>query len=134
MPNAPRFPFTAAAGRIAEIPVTTVKLGGRNIPCGGGGWFRLFPYAFSRWALRRVNDNDGQSAVFYFHPWEIDPLQPRPQKLTFKTRFRHYLHLEEMHPRLRCLLRDFRWDRMDWVFASVIARTGKNAAVAMEMA
>jgi polysaccharide deacetylase family protein (PEP-CTERM system associated) len=120
-PDAPRFAFTTAAGRLTEIPVTTVSLAGRNINCGGGGWFRLFPYRVFRWALRRVNEHEGRSGLFYFHPWEIDPQQPRPDGLTAKTRFRHYLNLARMEPRLECLLADFRWDRMDRVFADVIA-------------
>lgn len=122
-PDVSRFPYSAAAGRLTEIPVTTVNLAGRNISCGGGGWFRLFPYGFSRWALRRVNEHEGQSGLFYFHPWEIDPQQPRPGGLPVKTRFRHYLNLSCMEPRLECLLDDFHWDRMDRVFADVINRT-----------
>ncbi|MEZ5556093.1 XrtA system polysaccharide deacetylase [Haliea sp.] len=121
MPEAPRFAFSAASGRLAEIPVTTLPLAGRNINCGGGGWFRLFPYAFSRWALRRINHREAQSAHFYFHPWEIDPEQPRPPGLTARTRFRHYLNLGRMESRLQRLLGDFRWDRMDRVFAPAIA-------------
>ncbi|MAT92296.1 MAG: polysaccharide deacetylase family protein [Halioglobus sp.] len=116
IPDAPRFAFDTAGGRLLEIPVTTVPLAGRNINCGGGGWFRLFPYAFSRWALRRVNHGDGQSGIFYFHPWEIDPAQPRPEGLGVKTRFRHYLNLSRTYGRLQKLLRDFRWGRMDEVF------------------
>lgn len=119
-PDASRFAFSAADGRITEIPVTTINLAGHNINCGGGGWFRLFPYGFSRWALRRVNAHDGQSGLFYFHPWEIDPAQPRPPGLTARTRFRHYLNLSRMEARLEHLLQDFRWDRMDRVFSGVI--------------
>lgn len=119
-PDASRFAFAAADGRITEIPVTTVKLAGRNINCGGGGWFRLFPYGFSRWALRRINEREGKSGLFYFHPWEIDPGQPRPEGLTAKARFRHYLNLSRMEQRLECLLQDFSWDRMDQVFSREI--------------
>lgn len=121
MPEAPRFAFAAAGGRLTEIPVTTLTLAGRNINCGGGGWFRLFPYGFSRWALRRINRQEGESGLFYFHPWEIDPEQPRPEGLPARTRFRHYLNLGRMEQRLQRLLGDFRWDRMDRVFAPVIA-------------
>ena len=124
MHEAPRFAFAAAGGRLAEIPVTTLTLAGRNINCGGGGWFRLFPYGFSRWALRRLNRREGQSGHFYFHPWEIDPAQPRPAGVSARTRFRHYLNLERMEPRLRLLLRDFQWDRMDRVFAGQIESLG----------
>lgn len=116
MPGAPRHAFDVAGGRLREIPVSTVRIAGRNLNCGGGGWFRLFPYAFSRWALRRINDGEGRSALFYFHPWEIDPAQPRPPGAPLKTRVRHYLNLERMQPRLERLLGEFRWDRMDRVF------------------
>ncbi|WP_090483405.1 XrtA system polysaccharide deacetylase [Ectothiorhodospira mobilis] len=116
MPEAPRFPFRPGDGDLLEIPVSTVVWRGRNFPCGGGGYFRLYPYALSRWALRRVNRHDGQSAVFYFHPWEIDPDQPRQGGIGMKTRVRHYLNLGRMESRLGKLLDDFRWDRMDRVF------------------
>ena len=116
MPEAPRFPFHPGGDGFLEVPVTTVKVMGRNYPCGGGGYFRLFPYRLSRWALRRVNSADRQACVFYFHPWELDPEQPRQAGISLKTRFRHYLNLGRMEPRLRWLLRDFRWSRMDQVF------------------
>ncbi|MDX1735745.1 MAG: DUF3473 domain-containing protein [Halioglobus sp.] len=116
IPDAPRFAFPAADGRLVEIPVTTLPIAGRNINCGGGGWFRLFPYAFSRWALGRVNQQDGQAGIFYFHPWEIDPEQPRPQGIGLKTRFRHYLNLGRTYGRLQSLLNDFNWGRMDEIF------------------
>jgi len=121
IPDAPRFPFTVAGGQLREIPITTIPLAGRNINCGGGGWFRLFPYAFSRWALNRVNKGEQQAGIFYFHPWEIDPDQPRPEGLGMKTRFRHYLNLDRTYGRLECLLKDFRWGRMDDIFLSARA-------------
>lgn len=127
MPDAPRFAFRGAGGRLTEIPVSTVKVFGRAVNCGGGGWFRLFPYHFSRWALERMNRVDRRSAHFYFHPWEIDPTQPRPSGLNAKARFRHYLNLEKMQPRLVRLMTDFRWDRMDVVFKSEIAGEGIQA-------
>jgi len=116
MPGAPRFAFRPNGGTLLEIPVTTVAIGARNFPCAGGGWFRLLPYAVSRWALRRVNSVDGNPAIFYFHPWEIDPDQPRQRGIGWKTGFRHYLNLERMEARLKRLLRDFRWDRVDRVY------------------
>ena len=116
MPEAPRFPFHPGGDGFLEVPVTTVKVMGRNYPCGGGGYFRLFPYRLSRWALRRVNSADKQACVFYFHPWEIDPDQPRQAGISLKTRVRHYLNLGKMEPRLRRLMRDFKWARMDQVF------------------
>jgi hypothetical protein len=89
---------------------------GHNLPCGGGGFFRFFPYGYTRWAIRRVNTMDRQPSLFYFHPWELDPAQPRMQGIGARTRFRHYLNLSRMETRLRRLLRDFNWDRMDRVF------------------
>lgn len=115
MPDAPRFAFRPFDDEFFEFPVTTVRIGSKNLPCGGGGWFRLVPYRGMRWAMRRVNDTDRQSAIFYFHPWEIDPGQPRQRGLDAKTRFRHYLNLERMEGRLRQLLGDFPWGRMDQV-------------------
>lgn len=119
MPRAPRFAFRPKPDGILEIPVSTVTLGGRKLPCGGGGYFRLFPYALSRWAIRRVNVQDEQACLFYFHPWEIDPEQPRQRGLPIKTRIRHYLNLTRTEARLRRLLRDFNWDRMDRVFLPI---------------
>ena len=116
MPEAPRFPFRHQPSGLLEIPVTTVPLAGHNLPCGGGGYFRLLPYRYFRWAYRRVNGGEGKPAIFYFHPWEVDPGQPRQQGLGFKTRFRHYTNLSRMEARLGRLLGEFRWGRMDEVF------------------
>lgn len=119
IPDAPRAPFfPARAPALLEIPVTTARFGPRNVPAGGGGYFRLFPYCLSRQLIRRVNNKDRMPAVFYFHPWEIDPEQPRPSQLDLRTRVRHYLNLHRMAPRLQQLLRDFRWGRMDDIFLS----------------
>lgn len=117
MPEAPRFAFYPHTPQgLLEIPVTTVEILKRKLPCGGGGYFRLLPYGLSRWAMRRINERDGQSCVFYFHPWEIDARQPRQPNIDIKTRIRHYLNLNRTENRLRLLLRDFRWDRMDRIF------------------
>ncbi len=117
MPDAPRFGFLPGGeAGIDEYPITTLRIGGRNYPCGGGGYFRLLPYTLLRWALRRVHADDKQPCIFYFHPWEIDPHQPRVPNITLKTRFRHYLNLGRMETRLRALTADFRWDRIDRVF------------------
>ena len=107
IPEAPRFAFRAAQNRLLEIPITTITIAGRNINCGGGGWFRLFPYSFSRWAIKKVNHDDRQPGIFYFHPWEIDPDQPRLEQASRRSKFRHYLNLKEMQPRLSRLLNDF---------------------------
>lgn len=123
MPDAPRFPYRpeGAPEDFAEVPLTTVRLRGRNWPCAGGGFFRLMPYALFRSGLRRVNGRDGRPAVFYFHPWEVDPGQPRMSGLPLRTRVRHRLNLSRTEDRLRCLLRDFAWDRMDCVFPECAA-------------
>jgi polysaccharide deacetylase family protein (PEP-CTERM system associated) len=115
MPDAPRFAYAVRAG-LLEVPPTTSRLFSHNLPSSGGGYFRLMPYALSRWMLRRVNAVDGEPTVFYFHPWEIDAGQPRVPGIDRKTRFRHYLNIDRMEGRLRRLLSDFRWDRMDHVF------------------
>jgi polysaccharide deacetylase family protein (PEP-CTERM system associated) len=116
MPEAPRYPFKHRKYGIIEIPITTIKLAGRNFPCGGGGYFRLLPYYFSRWALRHVNKLDYMSGVFYFHPWEIDPDQPKIIGLNPKTKFRHYTNLKKMETKIRKLLIEFSWGRMDEIF------------------
>jgi polysaccharide deacetylase family protein (PEP-CTERM system associated) len=117
MPDAPRFPHRPRnAQQLLEIPVTTVRIMNRNFPAGGGGYFRLLPYSISTWCLRRVNRLDRQPCVFYFHPWEIDPDQPKQQGIDAKTRFRHYVNLARMRARIEKLLQDFHWDRMDQIF------------------
>ncbi len=115
MPDSPRFPYRVHTG-LLEIPVSTARVLGRNLPAGGGGYFRLAPYALSRWAINHVNRVDRRPSIFYFHPWEIDPQQPRVQGIGWKTRFRHYVNLNRTEARLRRLLSDFRWDRMDRIF------------------
>lgn len=117
MPDAPRFAFHLnGQNGLLEVPITTVRLMNRNFPVGGGGYFRLLPYALSRALMRTVNRRDQQSAVFYFHPWELDPGQPRPDGLGWKTRFRHYVNIDRMEGRIAALIRDFEWDRMDRIF------------------
>lgn len=117
MPDAPRFAFYPhGPDGLLEVPVTTVNMLGRNLPAGGGGYFRLLPYALSRWMMQKVNREDRQPALFYFHPWELDPGQPRPDGLDAKSRFRHYVNIERMEGRLEQLARDFAWDRMDRIF------------------
>jgi polysaccharide deacetylase family protein (PEP-CTERM system associated) len=115
MPDAPRFAHRLDCGLI-EVPATTIRLLDRNLPSSGGGYFRLLPYAASRWMLKRVNAVDGKPAVFYFHPWEIDVEQPRVDGIGAKTRFRHYVNIDRMESRLQQLLGDFSWGRMDVIF------------------
>ena len=131
MPDAPRFPYRLDCG-LVEIPVTTVRWLGRNWPAGGGGYFRLLPYGVSRWSIARVNRDDARPAIFYFHPWEIDPEQPRVAGVDSKTRFRHYVNLDRTEGRLRQLLQDFEWGRVDQVFdeLSLPADAPREAATA----
>jgi polysaccharide deacetylase family protein (PEP-CTERM system associated) len=120
VPDAPRFAHESSAG-VLELPVATVRMFRANWPAGGGGYFRLLPYTVSRWSIRHINDVDGKPAMFYFHPWELDPDQPRVQGPGAKSRFRHYLNLKRTEPRMRRLLADFCWDRVDRVFLGVAA-------------
>ena len=115
MPDSPRFAYRVGAG-LLEVPVTTLRLMKRNLPSSGGGYFRLLPYALSRWMIGTVNRQDREAAIFYFHPWEIDTGQPRVAGIDAKTRFRHYVNIPRMEGRLQQLLRDFRWGRMDHIF------------------
>jgi polysaccharide deacetylase family protein (PEP-CTERM system associated) len=119
MPDAPRFAFYPnGKDGLLEVPITTVRMMNKNFPAGGGGYFRFFPYAVSRWFLQKVNHEDKQPGIFYFHPWEVDPDQPRQVGVSAKTRFRHYVNLDRMEGRIKALTRDFQWDRMDRIFLS----------------
>lgn len=123
-PEAPRFAFRPLAGApFVEIPVTTALLGSRRLAAGGGGFFRVLPYAFSRWAIRQVNGRSVQPAIFYFHPWEVDPGQPRVVQAPLRSRLRHYTHLAKMERKLERLLREFAWGRID----AIAAREGLAA-------
>ncbi|CAN5275137.1 DUF3473 domain-containing protein [soil metagenome] len=116
-PEAPRFAFEPVAGSsLIELPVTTAIFAGRTLAAGGGGFFRLLPYAFSSWAIRQVNA-DGQPATFYFHPWEIDPDQPRVANAPMRSKLRHYSRLKAMAAKLRHVVADFEWARVDRVVA-----------------
>ena len=115
-PNAPRFPHRVAGSVMWEIPMATVRIGGHNLPCAGGGYFRLLPYRLFRAGLRCLNHGERKPVVFYFHPWELDPAPPRVAGLSALARFRHYVNLGAMTGRLDRLLHDFAWDRMDRVF------------------
>jgi polysaccharide deacetylase family protein (PEP-CTERM system associated) len=117
LPDAPRFAYyPRESNGLLEVPITTMRMFQRNWPAGGGGYFRLWPYPVSRWFLKRLNNLERRSAIFYFHPWEIDHQQPRQTGISMKTRFRHYYNLHRMEDRIRALIRDFRWDRVDKIF------------------
>lgn len=116
-PGAPRTAFAPIPG-IIEVPLTTVRIFRIDIPASGGGYFRLFPYKLSRWLLDQANRRNGLPSVFYLHPWEVDPDQPRQHQAPVLSQFRHYLNLGLTEHRLRRLLGDFRWTRMDRLFLS----------------
>jgi polysaccharide deacetylase family protein (PEP-CTERM system associated) len=126
IPTAPRHAhrIERSGGSILEVPGSTAIVGGWKVPIGGG-YFRLAPYSVTRWAMRRVNDVDGHPAVFYLHPWEIDPKQPRLPGGRV-TKWRHYNKLSETEPRLRQLLRDFRFDRIDRVLLDAAPGDGRT--------
>ncbi|NML10909.1 DUF3473 domain-containing protein [Sphingobium sp. AR-3-1] len=122
-PDSPRFAWKPVAGSdLVELPVTTAKWGNRTLAAGGGGFFRLLPYAFSRWAIRQVNEQAGRPAIIYFHPWEIDPDQPRVADAPLRSRLRHYSNLSVMAAKLRRLTRDFAWTRVDALADAEAAR------------
>jgi polysaccharide deacetylase family protein (PEP-CTERM system associated) len=112
-PDAPR--TLHRRGGLWEVPMTTLRMRGRNIPIAGGGWFRLAPYPLFRAALRR-SDRSGERSLFYIHPWEIDPGQPRVRQAKLTSRLRHRVNLSVTEARLTRLLAEFSWDRMDHVF------------------
>lgn len=117
MPEAPRHAWRPIEGsEFVEIPVSTIDAWGRRFSCAGGGWFRLLPYAWSKHLLQRLIEGEGGSAVFYFHPWEVDPGQPRIDGLSAKSRLRHYTNLDRMEAKLEKLLSSYTWRRMDNVF------------------
>lgn len=116
IPDAPRFPYSVRDG-LVEIPITTLRLFGKNYPSSGGGYFRLLPYFLSKIMIDKVISTDMQSAIFYFHPWEIDFKQPKIAGINFKTKFRHYVNINKMEGKIKRLLSDFKWDRVDKVFS-----------------
>jgi polysaccharide deacetylase family protein (PEP-CTERM system associated) len=116
-PDASRVPYRHGGTGLWEFPMTTLRVLSKNIPCSGGGYFRLLPYPLYRFLLRRC----AAPALFYTHPWEIDPDQPRVEGAGPLSRFRHYNNLAKTYGRLERLLRDFAWDRMDRVYAGRLA-------------
>jgi polysaccharide deacetylase family protein (PEP-CTERM system associated) len=108
IPHAPRHPYllTRGAGRLVEAPPSTVRIAGANLPIAGGGYFRLLPYGWTRWGVARVNRIERRPIIFYLHPWEIDPDQPR-MAVAGLSKLRHYRNLHLMEPRLRALIKSF---------------------------
>ena len=111
LPDADRFPHVIRRrdGReLLEFPLATTRLFGRNVPLAGGGWLRVFPYRYTRWAMRRVN-REGHPAVAFVHPWELDPEQPRMRTAGRRGFSTHYVGLRGTYGKLRRLFRDFRF-------------------------
>lgn len=107
IPDAPRYPYKLPDHDMMEYPISTALLLGRRIPVSGGGYFRIFPYWFTKFALRTINNNEGSPFIFYLHPWEVDPGQPRFMHASVLSRFRHYNNLHKTEYRLGKLLKDF---------------------------
>jgi polysaccharide deacetylase family protein (PEP-CTERM system associated) len=128
IPDAPRQPhrISRGAGSLLEVPSTAGRLGSLALPIGGG-FFRLFPYAVTRWAINQINEQTGQPAIFYIHPWEIDPDQPR-LAASLPTRLRHYNHLGATEERLRRLLRDFEFGSIESVVLNAPSRAAGAVA------
>jgi polysaccharide deacetylase family protein (PEP-CTERM system associated) len=126
--EAPRFAFRPLPwSELVEIPVTTAIFAGKRLAAGGGGFFRVIPYGFTRWAIRQVNAREGRPAIVYFHPWEIDPGQPRVAGAPIKSRLRHYTNLDRMADKLRQLVHEFAWGRMDLLAHREAARLDSEA-------
>ena len=112
IPVSPRHLYRVSRGSVLiEAPGSTVRWGPLNLPVGGGGYFRILPYGWTRWGIRRLNEIERQPAIFYLHPWEIDPDQPRLRAPAL-SRFRHYYNLGKTEGRLRALVREFRFSTM----------------------
>lgn len=115
IPGSPEEPYTICTpngGRLIEFPLTTAKVLGQSVPAAGGGYFRQYPYALSRWLFSRASLQGKKSQIFYLHPWEIDPEQPRVPNASWFSNFRHYTNLGRCLPRLEQLLKDFPFGTM----------------------
>lgn len=121
VPGAPRFPYKPDKAGLIEVPISTFKFFNYRFPCGGGGYFRLFPFLLSRYMINRVNRKENKPCIFYFHPWELDAEQPRLDGLDIKTRFRHYKSINSMESKLKLLLKSFAWGRVDQIFSAYIS-------------
>jgi len=117
----PRFPYRRGQAGLIELPVTPLEFAGARFPCAGGGYFRLLPYSYTRWAINRVNGSDGRPVIFYFHPWELDPGQPRLSGADRLSRFRHYVNLGGVGKKLTRLLADFHWNTVANVYSKDLA-------------
>lgn len=125
IPDAPRHPYRVSreGGQLWEMPGSTVHMAGQNLPIGGGGYFRILPYAWTRRGFLRVNNREAKPVMFYLHPWEIDPEQPR-MSAPLASRFRHYRNLDKTEKRLRRLLSEFRFEGA----SRALSRVAQSAA------
>jgi polysaccharide deacetylase family protein (PEP-CTERM system associated) len=132
IPLSPRHPYvlTRGSGSLIEAPASTVRVGPINLPVGGGGYFRILPYFWTRWGIARINEREGRPAIFYLHPWEVDPAQP-PLPAGRLSRFRHYRNLDKTEARLRRLLQDFRFGQLRQILAGVQAEAPLEAEAAL---
>ena len=122
------YPIERPGGTLVEVPASTTRIGPLNLPVGGGGYFRILPYGWTHWGIARVNRLERRPAVFYLHPWEIDPEQPRLEAGRL-SRFRHYRNLEHTEGRLRALLRDFRFDTIGALVVETLRSVGDTASL-----
>ncbi len=130
IPTSPRHPYLVerSHGRLIEVPGSTVRMGLLNLPVGGGGYFRLLPYGYTQYGMSRLNETEGKPAVFYLHPWEIDPGQPRlPTSLL--GRFRHYRNLDKTEDRLRRLVKEFKFGPMEVMLREVVTHDTVQGAL-----
>jgi polysaccharide deacetylase family protein (PEP-CTERM system associated) len=128
IPDAPRFAYILDNG-LVEIPATSIRLAQRNFPASGGGFFRLFPLSLSKAIIRRINAEDQQPAMFYCHPWEFDPEQPRIADASAKSKFRHYVNLRLNTEKFDSLLSSFSWAPMKEVFSSLLVKTNSTETI-----
>ena len=122
VPDAPRTPYRPINGALLEIPMTTVRVFGRNLPCSGGGYFRLLPYLTYKLGIYIFHRQEHRPAIFYTHPWELDPQQPRIKNARRRSKLRHYVNLHVMPARFTALLNDFDWGRIDDVFGHLLSQ------------
>lgn len=121
IPGSPEQPYritTTNGAELIEFPLTTAKVLGQSIPAAGGGYFRQYPYALSRWLFERASENQTKAQIFYLHPWEIDPDQPRVEGASRFSRFRHYTNLHRCLPRLERMIADFKFGTVSESLAS----------------
>ena len=132
IPGAKRFAnlWSCSSGaQLPEIPPTTVQLGPMTLPAAGGGYLRLLPMAFTRWAFQQMENRERQPVVVYFHPWEIDPQQPRIRGCSLRSKLRHYTNLEKMEERLRFLLGKYRFQPMKNFLGALQPQLPETAAL-----